>query len=161
MYSPRCRYSSVMNDWQNRMISPSERPLGGSKSEPPLAPPMGRPVSEFLKKICSKPRNFTIPQVHRRMKSQSALERAQRRIEFDSEAAVDLHGAGVVEPRHAEDDLPFGLAQPADDRGVDVVGMLLDYRAEAVEHLVHGLMELDLARVAPGDLVIDVVQFSV
>ncbi len=59
VYSPMWRYSSVMNDWQNRMISPSERPLG-SKSDPPLAPPMGMPVRAFLK-ICSKPRNFTIP----------------------------------------------------------------------------------------------------
>nr|CRL69072.1 hypothetical protein CPGR_00202 [Mycolicibacter nonchromogenicus] len=48
-----------MKDWQNRMISSSERPLG-SKSEPPLPPPMGRPVREFLK-ICSKPRNLTMP----------------------------------------------------------------------------------------------------
>ena len=48
-----------MNDWQNRITSPSERPLG-SKSDPPLPPPIGIPVSAFLK-ICSKPRNLTIP----------------------------------------------------------------------------------------------------
>ena len=48
-----------MNDWQNRMTSVSERPLG-SKSEPPLPPPIGMPVSAFLK-ICSKPRNLMIP----------------------------------------------------------------------------------------------------
>src|SRR5690625_1441590 len=59
VYSPRCRYSSVMNDWQNRITSASLRPLG-SKSLPPLPPPMGSPVREFLK-ICSKPRNFTMP----------------------------------------------------------------------------------------------------
>ena len=51
--------SSVMNDWQNRMISLSDLPLG-SKSEPPLAPPIGMPVSAFLK-ICSKPRNLMMP----------------------------------------------------------------------------------------------------
>ena len=32
-----------MKDWQKRMISQSERPLG-SKSAPPLPPPMERPV---------------------------------------------------------------------------------------------------------------------
>ena len=53
------RYSSVMNDWQNRITSPSDLPLG-SKSEPPLPPPIGKPVRAFLK-ICSKPRNFTMP----------------------------------------------------------------------------------------------------
>ncbi len=48
-----------MNDWQKRMISASDLPLG-SKSEPPLPPPIGMPVREFLK-ICSKPRNLTMP----------------------------------------------------------------------------------------------------
>ena len=57
--SPMWRYSSVMNDWQNRMTSPSEQPRG-SKSEPPLPPPMGMPVSAFLK-TCSKPRNLMMP----------------------------------------------------------------------------------------------------
>ncbi len=59
VYSPMWRYSSVMKDWQKRMISASERPRG-SKSEPPLPPPIGMPVRAFLK-ICSKPRNFTMP----------------------------------------------------------------------------------------------------
>ena len=41
------------------MISLSDFPLG-SKSEPPLPPPIARPVKEFLK-ICSKPKNLIIP----------------------------------------------------------------------------------------------------
>ncbi len=45
-----------MNDWQKRMISMSDLPLG-SKSDPPFPPPMGRVVREFLK-ICSNPRNL-------------------------------------------------------------------------------------------------------
>ena len=48
-----------MKDWQKRRISDSLRPLG-SKSEPPLAPPMGRVVNEFLS-VCSKPRNLRSP----------------------------------------------------------------------------------------------------
>ena len=48
-----------MKLWQKRITSPSDLPLG-SKSEPPLPPPIGSPVSEFLK-ICSKPRNLMIP----------------------------------------------------------------------------------------------------
>ncbi len=59
--SPMCRYSSVMKDWQNRMTSASLRPCG-SKSLPPLPPPMPRPVSAFLK-ICSKPRNLMTPRL--------------------------------------------------------------------------------------------------
>ena len=53
---PMCLWSSVMKDWQKRMISLSDLPLG-SKSAPPFPPPMGRVVRLFLK-ICSKPRNF-------------------------------------------------------------------------------------------------------
>ena len=45
-----------MKAWQKRMTSASDLPLG-SKSLPPLAPPMERPLRLFLK-ICSKPRNF-------------------------------------------------------------------------------------------------------
>ena len=47
-----------MNDWQKRITSASLLPFG-SKSEPPLPPPSGRVVSEFLK-TCSKARNFRI-----------------------------------------------------------------------------------------------------
>ena len=47
-----------MNDWQKRMTSSSERPLG-SKSAPPLPPPIGRVVRLFLN-VCSKPRNLRI-----------------------------------------------------------------------------------------------------
>ena len=53
---PMWRNISRMKAWQKRMISLSDLPLG-SKSEPPLPPPMGRVVRAFLK-ICSKPRNL-------------------------------------------------------------------------------------------------------
>jgi hypothetical protein len=53
---PMCLLSSLMKDTQNLRISLSDLPLG-SKSQPPLAPPMFRPVRAFLK-ICSKPKNL-------------------------------------------------------------------------------------------------------
>jgi len=51
------RCSSVISDWQKRMTSRSLLPLG-LKLDPPLAPPMGRPVRLFLN-VCSKPKNFS------------------------------------------------------------------------------------------------------
>ena len=45
-----------MKLWQKRIISASDLPRG-SKSDPPLPPPIGRLVSEFLK-VCSNPRNL-------------------------------------------------------------------------------------------------------
>jgi len=50
-----------MNDWQKRITSLSDLPFG-SKSLPPLPPPIGSVVSEFLK-TCSKARNFSMPRV--------------------------------------------------------------------------------------------------
>lgn len=47
-----------MKLWQKRMTSLSLFPLG-SKSEPPLPPPIGREVKLFLK-TCSKPKNLMI-----------------------------------------------------------------------------------------------------
>jgi len=61
-----------MKLWQKRITSPSDLPLG-SKSEPPLPPPIGRPVREFLK-ICSKPRNFRMRRIAEIMTS-SAQDR--------------------------------------------------------------------------------------
>ena len=58
---PMWRHSSVMRLWQKRMTSLSLLPLG-SKSEPPLPPPMGSVVSEFLK-TCSKARNLRRPRL--------------------------------------------------------------------------------------------------
>ena len=57
--APICLKSSVIKLWQNAITSLSDLPLG-SKSLPPLPPPIGSVVSEFLK-ICSKPRNLIIP----------------------------------------------------------------------------------------------------
>jgi hypothetical protein len=45
-----------MKDWQKRMISLSDLPLG-LKFDPPLPPPMGRPVKLFLK-VCSNAKNL-------------------------------------------------------------------------------------------------------
>ena len=58
---PMKRCSAVMKDWQNRMISASDLPVG-SKSLPPLPLPMGSPVREFLK-VCSKARNLMMLKV--------------------------------------------------------------------------------------------------
>ena len=61
MLAPMWRYSSFMKLWQKRMTSLSDLPLG-SKSLPPLPPPIGSVVRLFLK-ICSKPRNFRMPRL--------------------------------------------------------------------------------------------------
>ena len=59
VFGPMYLFSSIMKLWQKRMTSASDLPFG-SKSLPPFAPPMGKPVRLFLK-ICSKPRNLMMP----------------------------------------------------------------------------------------------------
>ncbi len=94
------RYSSVMKLWQNRMTSPSDLPLG-SKSQPPLPPPMGSVVRLFLK-TCSKPRNFRMDRLTEGWKSQAAFVGAERAVELNAVATIDLHFTPVVDPRDAE-----------------------------------------------------------
>ena len=94
-------------------------------------------------------------EVDRRVEPQPALVRAERAVELDAEAAVDLDLAAVVLPRHPEDDLALGLADPLDDLVVGELGVLGDHRAEDVEDLADRLVELGLARVATQHLVED------
>src|SRR5690606_34389597 len=53
-------------------------------------------------------------QIDRRVEPQAALVGAERRVELDAEAAVDLDLPVIVHPRHPEDDLPLRLADPLD-----------------------------------------------
>src|SRR5690606_492774 len=91
-------------------------------------------------------------EVHRRMEAEAALVGSQSRVELHAEAAVDLNLAGVVDPRDPEDDLPLRLADPLDQGIVRIIGMLGDHPAQALQHLVNGLVELSLARIAAQDL---------
>ena len=100
-------------------------------------------------------------EVHARVEPQPALVGAEGGVELDPEATVELHVAVVVDPRHPEDDLAFRLAEAADHGAVGVLRVLAHHRREAVEHLVHGLVELRLAGVALEHFVVDVTQLLV
>ena len=68
------------------------------------------------------------------------------------------HAAGVVYPRHAEHDLPLGLAEPLQHGGVHVLRVPREHRTEAREHLPDRLVELRLARVPLEHLHQDLVE---
>src|SRR5690606_6090319 len=105
-----------------------------------------------------EPEELHDPQVHRGVEPQPALVRAERRVELDAEAAVDADLAGVVDPRHTEDDLPLRLAQALQHGGVDVVRVPVQHGSEALEDLGDGLVELTLTGVAREDLLEDALQ---
>src|SRR5690606_23283131 len=90
-------------------------------------------------------------EVHRRVEPQATLERAERGVELDAEATVDVDVALVVGPRHAEHQLALRLAEALDDRVLRVLRSRRDDRVEGLKHFVDGLVELGLARVAVED----------
>ena len=79
------------------------------------------------------------------MEPQAALVRADRAVHLDAEAAVDLHVALVVLPRHAEHHHPLGLDHPLEDLRAAVLGTTLEHEVERLDDFLHGLMELRLA----------------
>src|SRR5699024_4865324 len=93
-------------------------------------------------------------EVHRGMEPQAALVRAERGVVLDAEAAVDLHGALVIDPGDTEDDLPLRLAQPHQDAVVLVLGVPGLDDLERLEHLPDSLMELGFSGVAVENLVV-------
>ena len=99
--------------------------------------------------------------IHGRVEAQPALVGAERGIELHAEAAIDLHLALVVVPRHAEDDLPFGLADALDQPVLGIVGPLGDHRPETLQNLAHRLMEFRLAGIAAAHGVEDRIKFFV
>ena len=64
--------------------------------------------------------------VDRGVEAQAALVGAQRGVELDAEAAVDVDLAGVVDPRDPEHDLALGLDDALQEGALGVVGVLGD-----------------------------------
>ena len=93
------------------------------------------------------------------MEAQAALVGADGAVELHAEAAVDLHFAPVVLPRHAEDDLPLGLADALDELLLRKLRVFCNHRHQGLEHFVHGLVELGLAGIAVDDFAVNRVQF--
>ncbi len=83
------------------------------------------------------------------MEAQSALVGPQCAVDLDPEAAVDLHLAAVVLPRHAENDLALRFADALDDLVLAEFRILHQHRAERFQHLADRLMEFHFAGIAP------------
>ena len=89
-----------MKLWQKRMTSWSLLPLG-LKLAPPLPPPIGRPVSAFLK-VCSKARNLSTLSLTLGVEADAALVGADRVVVLHPPAALDADVVVVVLPADAE-----------------------------------------------------------
>ena len=95
------------------------------------------------------------------MKAHPAFVGAKRRVELHPEAAIDLDLSLVVCPRNAKNDLSFRLADPLDQRQIEVMGVFGHHAPQAFQHFVHGLVKFRLAGIAPGHLGQDGLQLFV
>ena len=98
-------------------------------------------------------------EVHRRVEADAALVGADGAVHLHAVAAVDLDLAPVVEPRHAEDDDPFGFGDAFQNLHPLEYGAGHDVRGQRFGHLADGLVELRFAGIArdqPGHEILDV-----
>ena len=147
---PMWRYSSVMNDWQKRRTSSSDFPFG-SKSDPPLPPPIGKVVSAFLN-TCSKARNFSKPSVTSGWKRNPPLYGPIAEFIWTRKPAVHLDNAEVVDPGDAEDQYPLGLDEPLQNPRLNEIRAGGEHGLERFEYLAYRLVEGRLVRVLFDDL---------
>ena len=82
------------------------------------------------------------------METQAALVGADGAAHLHTEAPVDLHPAGIVDPGHAEQDCALRLDDALDDAGFQIARIGFEEGPQAAQHLFHGLVELGLIRVA-------------
>ena len=85
---PMWRNSSHMKAWQKRITSLSLFPFG-SKSDPPLPPPIGQGGERVLEDLLEG-EELQDAEVDRGMETQAAFVGADRAVHLDAEAAVDM-----------------------------------------------------------------------
>ena len=129
------------------MISRSDLPFG-SKSEPPLPPPIGRPVREFLLEA----QEFDNAEIYGRMEAQAAFVRSDCGVELYTESTVDMDLSVVVHPRNTENNLTLRFGEALENTGRFVLRVLLDERLECGQNLCDRLNELRLVGIFLFDL---------
>ena len=103
----------------------------GSKSDPPLPPPIGRPVKTFLK-ICSNPRNFKIPWLTVGWKRSPPLWDLQSWIEHGNHGLLDV--SFTVNPRNTERNYAFRFCNTSQDVFFDVFRMFFKNRFQVLRN---------------------------
>ena len=89
-----------MNACTKRITSAFDFPRG-EKSEPPLPPPIGRVVSEFLN-VCSKGKELQDRKVHRCVETDTAFVRADCVVMLNTVTHIGLNITFIVHPSHTE-----------------------------------------------------------
>src|SRR5690554_6074175 len=82
------------------------------------------------------------------MKTQASFVGAQGAVEFNPEAAVDMHMVLIICPGDTENNLPLRLAYPFYDFPVGKFGVFHQYRPKAFKYLPDCLMKFHLSGVS-------------
>jgi hypothetical protein len=100
-------------------------------------------------------------QVDRRMEAQAAFVGADGRVELHTVAAVDLHLASVIHPRHTEHDDALRLNQALDQACLFIFRMGLNNRLQAFENFLNSLQIFLLFSIALNKALVHFVQISI
>jgi hypothetical protein len=91
---------------------------------------------------------FQHAEVHRRMEAQAALVRADGAVHLDTEAAIDLDLALIVDPRHPENQRALRLADTLENPRSQVMRIGFEKRPQTAQDFFDSLVEFGLIRVA-------------
>ena len=93
-------------------------------------------------------------QVDRGVESETSLVGAERGVELNAEAAVDLDFAIIVDPWHAEDELALRLAQALHQAVVRVLRVFFQDNFHRIQDLRNRLVEFWFSRIALEQFVV-------
>ena len=80
--------------------------------------------------------------IHRRVKAQGRFIRADGTAHLDAKPAIHLHLALIIRPGNPKGDNPLGLNDSFQDSRLAIAWILIQYRVDAVKHLLDGLDKL-------------------
>src|SRR6267378_279960 len=87
-------------------------------------------------------------EVDRRMKSHSALVRADCAVHLNPEPAIDVKVALIIAPRHPKHDHPLRLDDSLQDLGRSILRVAIENKRERLHHFLDSLMEFRLSRIS-------------
>ena len=120
------------------MISASDLPVG-SKSAPPFAPPIGRPVKRF--EDLFEAQEFNDAGIYVFLEAKTAFVRPDCTVKLEAVACIRMIVAGIVLPYDAEGELSFRYDQAVQQVEFFIFRMFFYNRFQRRQYFFYGLDE--------------------
>src|SRR6267143_4133467 len=101
--------------------------------------PAHRQSSERILEHLFEGKELQNAEIHRGMKSQSALIGADCAIHLDPESPIDVKVALIIAPRHPKHDHPFRLDDSLQDLGRTILRVAIKNKREGFHHFLDSL----------------------